>query len=62
MEVSLLPVVQSRRGYVCLKNGENQTPEIKKCDLVCANCHWLRTYERGQHDSQSNIVRDPDYH
>lgn len=22
--------------------------EIKKCDLVCANCHRIRTHERGQ--------------
>jgi len=23
--------------------------EIKKCDLVCSNCHQYRTYTRGQH-------------
>ena len=23
--------------------------EIKKCDLVCSNCHKIRTYYRGQH-------------
>jgi hypothetical protein len=23
--------------------------EIKKCDLVCANCHRLRTYRRNHH-------------
>lgn len=23
--------------------------EIAKCDLVCANCHRVRTYQRGQH-------------
>ena len=23
--------------------------EIKKCDLVCSNCHRYRTYTRGQH-------------
>lgn len=22
--------------------------EIRKCDVVCANCHSIRTFERGQ--------------
>src|SRR5260221_651682 len=25
-------------------------PELRKCDIVCANCHRLRTFNRGQHD------------
>lgn len=24
--------------------------EVAKCDLVCANCHRIRTYRRGQYD------------
>lgn len=23
--------------------------EIEKCDVVCANCHRIRSFERGQH-------------
>lgn len=25
--------------------------EIAKCDLVCSNCHRIRTHRRGQNDS-----------
>lgn len=27
--------------------------EISKCEVVCANCHAVRTKERGQHDAIS---------
>lgn len=42
-----------------LRNYAHKTlfEEIKKCDLVCANCHRLRTYNRGQHDSKTNTLR-----
>jgi len=28
-------------------------PEIKKCDVVCANCHRIRTIDRGGWDKQN---------
>lgn len=31
-----------------LKEGSALLEELKKCDLVCANCHAVRTHERGQ--------------
>tara|TARA_B110000503_G_scaffold24933_1_gene39284 strand:+ start:13457 stop:13705 length:249 start_codon:yes stop_codon:yes gene_type:complete len=26
--------------------------EVRKCDVVCSNCHKQRTYEREQNDSR----------
>lgn len=36
--------------------------EIQKCDLVCANCHRLRTYRRNQHGASIKVLlsRDDD--
>lgn len=30
--------------------------EIKKCDIVCANCHRVRTHERGQYAPKAEMV------
>lgn len=30
--------------------------EIEKCEIVCANCHAIRTKERGQHSVRSVFV------
>lgn len=29
-------------------DGPTVVEEIEKCDLVCANCHKVRSYNRGQ--------------
>lgn len=34
---------------------ENLLAEIAKCDIVCANCHRIRTHERGY----SNAIQGP---
>src|SRR6267142_4925356 len=31
--------------------------ELKKCELVCANCHRQRTYERSQYGRDANTSR-----
>tara|TARA_R110000868_G_scaffold13711_12_gene63659 strand:+ start:4479 stop:4781 length:303 start_codon:yes stop_codon:yes gene_type:complete len=33
-------------GCYSLKEGGMLQDEIKKCDIVCANCHCYRTYVR----------------
>ncbi len=35
---------------------ERLLKEIAKCGLVCANCHRLRTKQRGQYGIQGSIV------
>jgi hypothetical protein len=34
---------------------EKLNNEIKKCDVVCKNCHAILTYELGQHSVAANI-------
>lgn len=31
--------------------------ELEKCDIVCANCHMIRTHERRQHKAARHIVK-----
>lgn len=36
---------------MCSCNRDKLLAEIAKCDLVCANCHSIRTHQRGQYSS-----------
>lgn len=36
---------------------ERVLTEIAKCELVCANCHAVRTFERRQLPAQPRILR-----
>lgn len=31
--------------------------EIAKCDIVCANCHLIRTHERDHFDEEGGFIR-----
>jgi hypothetical protein len=41
-EIKVREISMFTAGFAALKR------EIAKCDLVCANCHRLRTSRRGQ--------------
>lgn len=45
-----------------LKNKRKLLDEIGKCELVCASCHRLRTFKRGQHGSTRDITRGSSLH
>lgn len=45
VEEKLKSVSIMRRGY----SLESVMEEIAKCEVVCANCHRIRTSERGEH-------------
>ena len=35
------------------RNIQSIKEEIKKCDVICANCHRIRTFNRGQQQGPS---------
>tara|TARA_S200002703_G_scaffold96756_1_gene83606 strand:- start:930 stop:1259 length:330 start_codon:yes stop_codon:yes gene_type:complete len=37
-------------------NAPTFKAELAKCDLVCANCHKIRTYERGQQVKRGELL------
>jgi hypothetical protein len=40
--------IRSVSQMVNYMNLQRLLDEIAKCDVVCSNCHRIRTYERGQ--------------
>jgi hypothetical protein len=48
-------------AYCVHRNRKVLLAEIAKCDLVCANCHRVRTYERDVLEGRRRLTdRDPD--
>ena len=37
-------------------NKNRLLAEIEKCDIVCSNCHRIRTHERGQNKGRWRVV------
>lgn len=37
-------------AMVCSRSWDSIEAEIAKCDVVCANCHRVRTATRSEHD------------
>lgn len=47
-------------AYHDTSNFEKIKREIKKCDLVCANCHRQRTHDRLVKSAEvANVVKAP---
>ena len=44
--------IGSPSGVVRKYSWEKAVEEIDKCDVVCANCHSIRTWERQQGDDE----------
>lgn len=40
-----------------LTSWDKMVEEINKCDVVCANCHRIRSYEKGHH-LHRNVVSE----
>lgn len=55
----IAPVSQLARTTI---TQEYLLKEIKKCDLVCANCHAIRTYQRRQHVYTGGVVGGFNHH
>jgi hypothetical protein len=60
MDLDHRPGVTKRANFnVLVKQGaarETLLEEIAKCDVVCANCHRLRTYQRKQWSYRKNVL------
>jgi hypothetical protein len=60
MDLDHRPGIAKRANFnVLVKQGaarEVLLDEIGKCDVVCANCHRVRTYQRKQWSHRKNAL------
>ncbi len=57
LEGSFKEATISKMAFHDTSNLKRITAEIKKCDLVCANCHRIRTHDRIQSEKNAAVAK-----
>lgn len=59
MQWDHLPGTQKLADVSLIRSRDAILGEIAKCELVCANCHAIRTFRRAGWDTWSSAAREP---